>query len=132
MRSLTFLLHLVQPAARLSGRLRHGLTPWRERGRELLGIVPRAHHAAIWNDRWRAPEAWLEALEAALREHRVRVLRGGAYDTWDLEVRSGLLGAARVRLVVEEHGQGRSLGAFGSATLMMLYPARSRRRETYT
>jgi len=111
-RALTFVLHLVQPAARLSGRLRHGLTPWRERGRELLSIVPRAHSATIWNEQWRAPEAWLAALETALREHRVRVLRGGAYDTWDLEVRSGLLGVARVRLVVEEHGQGRQLGRF--------------------
>jgi hypothetical protein len=92
--------------------VRHGLTPWRERGRELLSIVPRAHSATIWNEQWRAPEAWLTALETALREHRVRVLRGGAYDTWDLEVRSGLLGVARVRLVVEEHGQGRQLGRF--------------------
>src|SRR5258708_5746690 len=106
------MLHLVQTAARLSGRVRHRLTPWRERGREMLSIVPRAHGATIWNEHGRAPDAWLGALETALREHRVRVLRGGAYDTWDLEVRSGLLGVARVRLVVEEHGQGRQLGRF--------------------
>src|SRR5258708_10381073 len=112
LRALTFVLHLIQPAARLSGRVRHGLTPWRERGRELLSIVPRARRVTIWNEQWRPPEAWLTALEAALREHRVRVLRGGAFDTWDLEVRSGLLGVARVRLVVEEHGQGRQLGRF--------------------
>jgi len=112
LRALTFVLHLIQPAARLSGRVRHGLTPWRERGRELLSIVPRARRVTIWNEQWRPPEAWLTALEAALREHRVRVLRGGAFDTWDLEVRSGLLGVARARLVVEEHGQGRQLGRY--------------------
>ncbi len=78
----------------------------------MLSIVPRAHGATIWNEHGRAPDAWLGALETALREHRARVLRGGAYDTWDLEVRSGLLGVARVRLVVEEHGQGRQLGRF--------------------
>jgi hypothetical protein len=54
----------------------------------------------------------LGALETALRKHRVRVLRGGAFDTWDLEVRSGLFGAARVMLAVEEHGNGRQLLRF--------------------
>jgi hypothetical protein len=112
LRSLTFLLHLMQPAARLVGRVRHGLTPWRERGRELEFVIPRVRRTLIWNERWRAPEAWLGALETRLRAHRVRVLRGGAFDTWDLEVRSGLFGAARVLLAVEEHNSGRQLVRF--------------------
>ncbi len=37
------------------------------------------------------------------------VLRGSEYDRWDLEVRSGFLGAARLRMAVEEHGAGRQL-----------------------
>ena len=32
---------------------------------------------------------------------------GGAFDHWDLEVRGGPLGRARLLLSVEEHGQGR-------------------------
>jgi hypothetical protein len=32
---------------------------------------------------------------------------GGPTDHWDLEVRGGLLGGARVLLTVEEHGAGR-------------------------
>ncbi|MBA3632148.1 MAG: glycosyltransferase, partial [Acidobacteria bacterium] len=32
LRSITAFLHLVQPLARLKGRLKHGLTPWRHRG----------------------------------------------------------------------------------------------------
>jgi len=32
---------------------------------------------------------------------------GGAFDRWDLEVRGGLFGQARVLVSVEEHGQGR-------------------------
>jgi GT2 family glycosyltransferase len=113
LRALVFLLHMLQPAARLVGRIRHGLTPWRERGRVLLLVVPRVRATAVWNEeRWRAPEAWLGGIEQALRAHRVRVLRGGAYDQWDLEVRSGLLGAARVQMAVEEHGHGRQLVRF--------------------
>jgi hypothetical protein len=67
----------------------------------------------VWNEEgWRAPDAWLGAIEQALRAHRVRVLRGSAYDHWDLEVRSGLLGAARVRMAIEEHGHGHQLVRF--------------------
>jgi O-antigen biosynthesis protein len=34
---------------------------------------------------------------------------GGDCDRWDLETRRGLLGGARVRLAIEEHGGGRQL-----------------------
>jgi hypothetical protein len=34
------------------------------------------------------------------------VLLGGAYDRWDLEVRSGTLGAARLLMCAEDHGSG--------------------------
>ena len=37
------------------------------------------------------------------------VLRGGHYDRWDLEVRGGTLGSARLFTVVEEHGAGKQL-----------------------
>jgi hypothetical protein len=37
------------------------------------------------------------------------VRTGGPFDRWDLEVAGGVLGAARVRTVVEEHGRGRQL-----------------------
>jgi hypothetical protein len=32
--------------------------------------------------------------------------RGGDFDGWDLELRGGLLGSARVLMTVEEHGGG--------------------------
>ena len=34
------------------------------------------------------------------------VRRGGEYDRWDLEVRAGLLGFARLLMAVEDHGAG--------------------------
>jgi hypothetical protein len=41
-------------------------------------------------------------------------VRGGDYDRWDLEVRGGFLGAARLRSAVEEHGAGKQLVRFRS------------------
>jgi hypothetical protein len=40
------------------------------------------------------------------------VLSGGSFDRWDIQVRAGPLGLARVRLGVEEHGHGRQLLRF--------------------
>jgi hypothetical protein len=102
---LTALLHLLQPLARLRGRLRHGLTPWRARGLHGLAVPwPRA--TATWCERWQEPQARLDALEAALRAAGAVVLHGGAYDRWDLQVRGGTLGMSRVLMAVEDHGAG--------------------------
>lgn len=37
------------------------------------------------------------------------VLHGGDFDRWDLQVRGGPLGGARLLMAVEEHGGGRQL-----------------------
>jgi hypothetical protein len=103
---LTALMHLAQPLARLTGRLRHGLTPWRRRG----AAGPRWPWLApdpVWSERWRAPEAWVGLLADALREQGTVVASGGAYDRWDLEARGGLAGGMRLLTVAEEHGAGR-------------------------
>jgi GT2 family glycosyltransferase len=107
-RSLVALLHLLQPLARLWGRLRCGLTLWRRNGPPYIA-VPRPWSAALWCERWQPAEARVRALEAALREEGVVVLRGGDFDRWDLEARAGTLGGMRLRLAVEEHGRGRQL-----------------------
>ncbi|CAN5351731.1 hypothetical protein BH24GEM3_BH24GEM3_06870 [soil metagenome] len=109
---LTAYLHLLQPLARLWGRLEHGLSPWRRRGSGLLGVpVVRTH--VLWSeDRWQSPEEKLYALESVLRAGGTVVLRGGEFDRWDLEVRGGALGRARLRVAVEEHGAGKQLFRF--------------------
>lgn len=106
---LVFAMHLAQPLARLFGRLRHGLTPWRRRGARVApaGSVPRA--GTFWSEAWRSPEDWVARVEASLRAASAIVARGGETDGWDLEVRGGPACAARVRLAVEEHGAGRQL-----------------------
>jgi O-antigen biosynthesis protein len=108
LRLLTACLHLLQPLARLSGRLRHGLTLWRK---QVIGgfELPRPWTADLWSKRSFGVEQRLESLEAAVRAYGSLPLRGGNYDHWDLEVRGGLLGSARMFVAVEYHGDGRQL-----------------------
>jgi GT2 family glycosyltransferase len=108
LQSLTALLHIVQPLARLRGRLSYGLTPWRRRGAPQYAF-PRPQTSTIWSERWQALEKRLEAIEAVLREQGVVVMRGGDFDRWDLEVRGGLFGVLRTRMAIEEHGGGKQL-----------------------
>jgi hypothetical protein len=107
-RAVMAFLHLLQPAARLRGRLRHGLAPWRHSGRRLLS-PPWPRTSTIWREQWEAPGTTLERLEAMLLADGVPVLRGGDFDRWDLEVRGGMLGGVHVRMAIEEHGAGRQL-----------------------
>ncbi|MEA2600138.1 MAG: hypothetical protein QOF89_1130 [Acidobacteriota bacterium] len=104
---LTAFLHLIQPLARLSGRLRHGLTPWRRPLPELAVVIPRT--ATLWSETWRAPEAWLTQIRETIAATGAVVLAGGDFDRWDLEARGGVLGSARLRMAIEEHGAGRQL-----------------------
>jgi len=107
-RALTSALHVLQPIARLRGRLKHGLSPWRGRGARRFA-VPRPRALAVWTERWRAPEARLHGIEQTLRARHMVARRGGDYDRWDLEARGGVLGVARMIMGVEEHGQGRQM-----------------------
>ncbi len=108
LRLLTGVLYLLQPLARLSGRLTHGLTLWRRRGRRVLGL-PFARSASFWCERWGSTEERVSAIGAALRREGAVVRSGGDWDRWDLQVRGGLLGVARLRLAIEEHGAGNQL-----------------------
>jgi glycosyltransferase involved in cell wall biosynthesis len=110
MRALTASLHLLQPLARLSGRLRLGLTPWR-RGAPALAF-PLPHSLSVWSERWGAPEERLHAVETRLLATGGAALRGGDYDRWDLEMRGGMLGGARLLMALEEHGEGKQLVRF--------------------
>jgi hypothetical protein len=108
LRLLIACLHVLQPLARLCGRLRHGLTVCRQR--TVAGLaLPRPWLANIWCARCLPVDERLLSVEANLREQGVVALRGGEFDQWDLEVRRSLLGAARMFVGVEYHGDGRQL-----------------------
>jgi hypothetical protein len=68
--------------------------------------MPWPRKFAVWTEHWRDPNERLKTFEADLRKAGVYVRRGGDYDRWDLEVRAGLLGSARLLLAVEDHGAG--------------------------
>ncbi len=102
---LTVALHLLQPAARLRGRLRYGLTPWRLRTQKRF-VLPEPQTVFLWSDRWTAPSERLARLEFVLRRMRAAVLRGGPFDDWDLLVKGGPSGRVRIRTCTEEHGAG--------------------------
>jgi glycosyltransferase involved in cell wall biosynthesis len=106
--TMTALLYLLQPLARLAGRLHYGLTPWRRRGSSGL-IFPRPRTHVVWSERWSALGKRLENIETAIRTQGAVVTRGGDYDRWDMEVRGGIFGALRSRATVEEHGGGKQL-----------------------
>lgn len=110
-RAVTAFLHVVQPLARLRGRQRHGLTPWRVRGTRRFAF-PRPRSTAVWTEQWHEPASRLEAIEAMLRGEGAVVQRGGDFDRWDLEFRGGLLGSSRILLAVEEHGNGKQYARF--------------------
>jgi GT2 family glycosyltransferase len=131
MAALTTALHALQPLARFWGRTCGGLTPWRrcdvrppqrqplapkhthERAIHLprptaMGI-PRPRTMGFWSEKWNDRVSHLDRLKTSIRETGAAVRCGGGFDQWDLEIRGGVLGAARLWSSVEEHGQGRQL-----------------------
>jgi GT2 family glycosyltransferase len=107
LRATVAVLHLLQPAARLLGRIQHGQGPWRRRAGAKPVPLPRLDH--IWCDKWASSETRLSELEAILIQQSCVVIRGGNFDRWDLAVRSGPFGSVRATSMVEEHGAGKQL-----------------------
>ncbi|HET9433570.1 MAG TPA: hypothetical protein VFO37_07420, partial [Chitinophagaceae bacterium] len=117
--SLTTALHIIQPIARLYGRISHGLTPWRIRGSGLYGfafLIKRKFSHSYWSEKWKSSEEWLREIEYNLHQLRARVRRGGNYDKWDLQVSCGFFSSVRGLLTIEEHGSGKQLLRFNCHT----------------
>ena len=107
-RAVTALLFLLQPFARLAGRLRNGLSPWRRRI-HANPTLPWPRTVEIWSERWRDPQAWVEQLQDGLAAAGGFVRSGGPFDRWDLDLRAGAFGGVKIRTAVEEHGDGKQL-----------------------
>src|SRR6516225_2457062 len=108
----TSFLHLSQPLARLYGRIRHGLTPWRCRA-PARSRLPWRCSMAIWSERWHEPAAWVQQVRDAIGCDGAQVNDVGPYDRWDLEVAGGALARARLLIAVEDHGAGTQYVRFG-------------------
>jgi GT2 family glycosyltransferase len=108
LRLLTGMLYLLQPLARLQGRVAGKLTPWRRRGPQ-HGLALPWRTVELWSEEWHSTPNRLEALMSALAAEGSVVIAGGDWDRWDLHVRGGPVGGVRVRTATEEHGSGRQL-----------------------
>ena len=104
---LVGMFHLVQPAARLVGRIQHGLGPWSWKG--FIPVIPVPKTWAFWSEHWQATETRLSKIEQILQSSGAAVIRGGDFDSWDLTVHGGLFGSIRSLAMVEEHGGGKQL-----------------------
>ncbi|HEU5264022.1 MAG TPA: glycosyltransferase, partial [Gaiellaceae bacterium] len=105
---LTTALYLLQPFARLVGRLGHGLTPWRRPAGSGF-LLPRPRELQLWSENWHSSEDRLESIMKSIQASDIVPIRGGDFDRWDVECRGGILGSARLRHTTEEHGSGRQL-----------------------
>jgi O-antigen biosynthesis protein len=104
--ALTTSMYLAQPLARLRGRMRP--PPWRPADPP-RAKAPWRRTTAVWSEDWRAAEDRIAEIELAARADGAPVFCGSTWDRWDLHLRAGLLGAARLRVGLEEHGGGRQL-----------------------
>lgn len=112
-RALIGFLHLMQPLARLTGRLKSGLTPWR-RPRAEGYVFPGRQARSVWFETHKSAEQILLTLQSYLRVTAAVVVPGGAFDRWDLEIRVGTTGAVRVLMALEDHEGGKQLVKFRS------------------
>ena len=75
----------------------------------MFGPLPRPWTANIWTKVSRSAEDRLQYIEKRLHKGGWVAVRSGETDRWDLEVKSGILGSARLFLGLEQHGSGRQL-----------------------
>jgi len=108
LRALTMALFVLQPLARLRGRIKartkaRSANLWLAlRGLRRMGPRLSAH----WSETWHEPAAWLQGMLEALKSEGGGVCIGREYDGWDLQVRAGRLGAARLLVAFEDNGSG--------------------------
>ncbi|PKQ44565.1 glycosyltransferase [Confluentibacter flavum] len=103
---LTTILHIVQPIARLKGRIKHGLTPWRGSIKQLrnLKIIFAKRTEKHWSESWKSTEDWLTEIRVNLEGLNNKVKSGKEFDRWDIRSRTGLFASVRSLLTIEEHG----------------------------
>ncbi len=120
-RAMIAWLHFLEPLARDWGRLKGGLTPWRN----VLPNASRRRLASRWWQRllpfrrvarWNCPGTialesygFLDLLSRKLTARGCSVGWNRLHETWDLKARRGALTEARIRVVIEHHGGPRRL-----------------------
>lgn len=103
-RSVLVFLYLLRPAARLSGRMRAGLTPWRRK--VIVGLSLPRPRTIVFTAKRESRDDWLRALEEASVHHGSAASRRHPSDPFDLEDQAGTFGRARLLLVLEDRPPG--------------------------
>jgi len=105
---LTTFLHLLQPIARLSGRIAAGLHPWRRRQRRGSKLPFPGNYSELCAD-WHEAQNLLQQFEDALKTEVSFVVVGDSFASWDLEVRGGIFGGKQIVMAIEDIGLDRQL-----------------------
>jgi hypothetical protein len=69
-------------------------------------MLPFTRTQSNWSETVTSTEQWLRDTEKRLVESGVAVRRGGEFDRWDLDVRMGFIGSARLLQSVDDYGGG--------------------------
>jgi len=101
-------LHLLQPIARLSGRIIAGLHPWRRRQTRGFKLPLPGNYSALCAN-WHEAENALQEFEEALKAEISSVVVGDSFAPWDLQVRGGIFGGKQIIMAIEDFGLDRQL-----------------------
>ncbi len=110
-RVATTVLHILQPFARMLGRMKFNLTPWRRFGKRSFAF-PIAKNISVWCNSWVAQEDRLIVIESDICQQNAYVERGGIYDRWDLKIKGGVFGSFSLLMAAEDHKDGCQLLRF--------------------
>jgi len=108
--ALTTFLHVIQPFARLHGRLKHGINPLRLNAinkDQVKGILNFGRVSMHWSETWKSLDEWIRIMEWNMVSHHCKVARGSDFDRWDLQITTGIFAKVRVLFTVEDHAEGK-------------------------
>jgi GT2 family glycosyltransferase len=126
-RALIAWLHVLQPLARVHGRLRGMLTSpefelahdqtartpaWRDMGDVIRSLGMQRRPLTFWSEQWLAREALLTRIVERVRGTRIATaleVDEGWYRARDVSLQLGRWGRLDVQMLVEEHARGRVL-----------------------
>ena len=120
---LTTFMHVIQPIARLKGRIVHGLTPWKSGFKQLrnFNYLFKSRKLKHWSEHWRPIEEWLIDIQTGLERLNNKIKKGGDYDRWDIKSRSGIFASVQSLLTIEEYGMGKQYLILNTKLLVSIF-----------
>ncbi|WP_141733554.1 glycosyltransferase [Oligoflexus tunisiensis] len=101
LRLVTAACYFLQPVARLYGRIRYRLKPWWKKPFQFYWPLPITF--AHWSDEWTVPSQRLQRVESVFHQQGFLDRRGGPFDRWDLQIRGGIFGKARIFIAMDSY-----------------------------